>query len=113
MVLTVGVSFSTVEIQISDRLSLPVRTRNNVEVWECDQNPPQQWNFTYGGFISLVHNRGSSTNPSTLTILMIIMSNTLNLGLCMEVPNSNNGAQVETYPCNGGLNQKWHFDFPN
>ena len=68
MVLTVGTSFLTVEIQTSDRLSLPVRTTNKVEVHECNQSPPQQWNYTYGGYISLVQNRGSSLNPSTLSL---------------------------------------------
>ncbi|KIL56091.1 carbohydrate-binding module family 13 protein [Amanita muscaria Koide BX008] len=80
-----------INIELRPILDVPVRTRNQVKVWECNQSPPQQWNFTYGGFISLVHNRG----------------------LCLDVPNSNNGVQAQTNPCNGGLNQKWHFEFPN
>ncbi|KAI9241640.1 MAG: ricin B lectin domain-containing protein [Podila humilis] len=71
--------------------AINIRTPNKAEVWECNQTPRQQWNYTYGGFISLVRNRG----------------------LCLEVPNSKKDTPVQTNPCNGGLHQKWHFEFPN
>lgn len=57
-------------------------------VWECNQNPQQQWVFTDDGLLTLANN----TN------------------LCLEVPNSSteNGIQLKTSACNGGLNQVWN-----
>ncbi|KAF8344864.1 ricin B lectin domain-containing protein [Amanita rubescens] len=59
-----------------------------VVLWECNQNEWQQWIFTDDGLLTLANN----TN------------------LCLEVPDSSteNGVQVKTNGCNGGLNQVWN-----
>ncbi|KAF8811220.1 ricin B-like lectin [Phlegmacium glaucopus] len=61
---------------------------SKVVIWECNQNPWQQWIFTDDGLLTLANN----TN------------------LCLEVPShsSANGVQVQTFACNGGLNQVWN-----
>ncbi|KAI9232437.1 MAG: ricin B lectin domain-containing protein [Podila humilis] len=68
--------------------AIDVDTGNNVVMWECNQNPQQQWIFTDDGLLTLANN----TN------------------LCLEVPNSStkNGTPLRTFNCNDRLNQVWN-----
>ena len=62
----------------------------NVDLWTCNGNPWQNWQFNdlHNGFFTVVSQ---------------------NSGLCLDVTGASksNGANVEQWTCNGGTNQAW------
>lgn len=80
---------------------------SKVVIWGCNQNPWQQWIYTDDGLLTLANNTSTFLIQLYLFFPMLVL--TSNSDLCLEVPGSStaNGVQVQTYPCNGGLNQVW------
>ena len=80
---------------------------SKVVLWECNEDPWQQWNFTSDGRITLIDPGAFPVAPLflwTITEICYIF-----LDLCLDVTggSTTNGVQVETYPCNRGSNQMW------
>jgi hypothetical protein len=51
--------FERVELSADIAFSIPVDVSNKVKLWECNQNPQQQWIFTDDGLLTLANNTSS------------------------------------------------------